>query len=125
MTVKEKIEHILLMTSFMGADLNRAEEVAKQRTAEFIKFRIVQQQIVPFEEGDLQNSIVIKTTDEGLEISWNTPYARRRYFEEANIKRSRNENAMYRWFDSYLEKGTEDYNAVQNYYLDQVIKNLR
>ena len=51
----------------------------------------------PQADGDLQKSALIAST--GGEVTWNTPYARRQYYELPNKSKDKNPYAMMKWFE--------------------------
>ena len=79
---------------------------ALEKTAEAIHTEVVQEQVMPFRTGHLQNdSTFVDTSDSArghVDIVSSTPYARRLYFHpEYNFNREENPNAGGRWFDPW------------------------
>jgi hypothetical protein len=100
--------------------LKRAEITALEKTGEALHTRIVQAQVIPFDSGNLQNESFFVDDSESqngkIELVHSTPYARRLYYHpEYNFSTVENPNAKGRWFDDWLEGGTESEYAKQIY----------
>ncbi|MDR2656498.1 MAG: minor capsid protein [Oscillospiraceae bacterium] len=63
---------------------------------------------VPYAKGALTRSGPIHTVIGSGTIRWATPYARRRYYEDANLNKTTHRKATTRWYEAarevYLEK---------------------
>ncbi|HHY42980.1 MAG TPA: hypothetical protein GX514_09110 [Thermoanaerobacterales bacterium] len=83
--------------------LEKAIKAAFPETLEAMKTEINNMQVVPKETGNLEESV--KTGVEGNKgyISYNTPYARRLYFNpQYNFRTDKNPNAQGRWLDTFI-----------------------
>lgn len=81
-------------------------------TMEAMKSEINNMQVVPKETGNLEESA--KTGVEGNKgyISYNTPYARRLYYNpQFNFRTDKNPNAQGRWMDSFIHGPKKDWLA--------------
>jgi len=92
--------------------LSEAEKDSLRKTAEALRTRVVQAQVVPFRTGNLQNeSAFVDYSDlkKGqVRICHSTPYARRLYFHpEYNFYKGENPHAQGRWFSKWLKGGKE------------------
>lgn len=76
------------------------------KTSEAIKTDIIREQIIPFDQGSLQESLFIDTSNlknGEVSISVSTPYARRLYFHpEYNFQKVNNPNAQGKWFEPWI-----------------------
>lgn len=98
----------------MGAigEITEAAMTALHKTAEALHTEVVQATVVPRDEGHLQNEGFF-VDDSDLEsgsvsLVHNTPYARRLYYHpEYNFNHDKNPEAQGKWFDRWLEGGTE------------------
>ena len=93
--------------------LNRAMTTALKKTGEAVHSDIVQEQVMPFDRGTLQNESTFvddSNADRGLvAIVSSTPYARRMYFHpEFNFQTRENPNAGGKWFDDWLPGGRKE-----------------
>ena len=81
-------------------------------TMEAMKTEVNNMQVVPKETGNLEESA--KTGVEGNKgyISYNTPYARRLYYNpQYNFRQDKNPNAQGRWLDSFIHGPKKDWLA--------------
>lgn len=90
--------------------LDRAAIRALEMTAEALHTEIVQAQVIPFDQGHLQNDSTFVDTSHSaqghVDIVSSTPYARRLYFHpEYNFQTVENPNAGGKWFDPWAEGG--------------------
>lgn len=89
--------------------LNQAIITALEQTAEEIHKDVVQAQVIPYDNGDLQRSafVDISQSSKGhVSLVFSTRYARRLYYHpEYNFDKSENPNAKGRWLDDYLPNG--------------------
>lgn len=91
-------------------NINMTNEVARLAlldTAEAIKTDLIQNQIMPFDSGVMQNDSTYvddKKIIKGIaRLVTDTPYARKVYFDpEITIHQDKNPNAKQRWFDDYI-----------------------
>lgn len=108
--IKAKIE----MNSAVITALEAAKAKALELTADWILSDIIAAQVVPFDTGALQSSGWTEVHKEAKElvacIIFNTPYARRWYFNvpnengrKAQFQTSHNPNAQDHWMDYYLD----------------------
>ena len=97
--------------------VTQAERIALEKTAEALRTEVVQAQVIPKDTGALQESaaIVDNQSESGrVEISMNTPYARRLYFHpEYNFGHVDNANAKGLWFEDWLSGGAKEDFAQQ------------
>lgn len=107
-------------------DLERAQTLSLEMTAEDIRSDIIISQTMPFDVGTLQNeSTYVQVEDDEVQLVSNTPYARRLYFHpEYNFQRGKNPNAGGRWFDPYLA-GHEKGEFAEKSFAYNLQKNLR
>lgn len=61
------------------------------------------------DSGTLMASALSHSDTEHGHLVWATPYARRRYFEPANIRRTRNPNASLQWADKAKAAHLQDW----------------
>lgn len=105
--VKIKLDHSALHR------LDQAAIRALEMTAEAIHTEIVQAQVMPFDQGHLQNDSTFADTSHSaqgrVDIVSSTPYARRLYYHpEYNFQTQENPNAGGRWFDPWAEGGEHE-----------------
>lgn len=99
--VKVKINRDVL------AQLNKAKKQALKLTAEAMLADIVSRGVVPKDTGELERSGFVDDNhiDIAASIVFDTPYARRWYFnlDGATFQHTKNENAQDHWMDYYLD----------------------
>lgn len=94
--------------------LDRAKTTAFEKTVDWILSDTIARQVVPFDTGTMQSSGwgLVKEDAEELVgcVIFNTPYARRWYFNAPNEKgnvahfqTTHNANAQDHWMDYYLD----------------------
>jgi len=93
--------------------LSYAQTKALLMTAEQMRAEIIDEQVIPFQTGNLQNvatDIDKKNTKKGLvTIYHNTPYARRLYFHpEYNFDQTFNRYAKGQWWEEWLRGSNKD-----------------
>ncbi len=72
-------------------------------TMEAMKTEINNMQVVPKETGNLEESAVTGAENSRGYLSYNTPYARRLYYNpQFNFRTDKNPNAQGRWLDSFI-----------------------
>lgn len=72
-------------------------------TMESLKSEVNNMQVVPKNIGDLEESVVVGVENITGFISYNTPYARRLYYNpQYNFRTDKNPNAQGRWLDSFI-----------------------
>lgn len=72
-------------------------------TMEAMKSEINNMQVVPKETGNLEESAVTGVENNKGFISYNTPYARRLYYNpQFNFRTDKNPNARGRWLDDFI-----------------------
>lgn len=110
--------------------LDRAKNTAFEKTVDWILSDIIAGQCVPFDTGTLQNTAWTEVKESAKEIVghviFNTPYARRWYFNAPNEKgnvahfqTTHNAFAQDHWMDYYL--GDEGVQLIIDVY-DQFFK---
>ncbi|WP_115716765.1 minor capsid protein [Amedibacterium intestinale] len=88
------------------AALERASQIALEKTVESILSDIQSRDVVPFDTGALESSGFVQKVNEILyKIIFDTPYARRWYFNADNVtfQKTKNPNAQDHWMDYYLD----------------------
>lgn len=90
--------------------LTNASITALEQTAEALHDEVVQAQVVPRDQGTLQNEaffVDVSESSEGkVSLVHNTPYARRLYFHpEYHFKKDENPHARGEWFKDWLPGG--------------------
>lgn len=104
--VKVKINHEAL------AQLNKAKKQALELTTEAMLADIVSRGVVPKDTGQLEqgsekykSGYVDKLNELAYAIVYDTPYARRWYFnlDGATFQHTQNVNAQDHWMDYYLD----------------------
>lgn len=89
------------------AKLNKASEKALSLTAQATLADIVSRTVVPLDNGYLEDSGFVddsETSNLVASIIFDTPYARRWYFNlEGATFQKKNENAQDHWMDYYLD----------------------
>ncbi|MDF2906838.1 MAG: hypothetical protein K0R34_2159 [Herbinix sp.] len=88
--------------------LSNDQIIALEQTAEAVKTDVIAKNVIPFDDGTLQNeSTMIDTSGSkrgSVTISSDLPYARRLYFHpEYNFSRENNPNAGGRWYDPWID----------------------
>lgn len=87
---------------------SKAQVQAANMTAEQMRTEIIEEQVIPFDEGTLQNVqtyVDISGTKQGIvSIVHDTPYASQLYFHpEYNFQQTFNQNAKGEWWYEWLE----------------------
>lgn len=88
------------------AKLNSAADRAMELTAQFILSDIVSRAVVPKDTGELERTgFVDKVNGMVYKIMFDTPYARRWYFnlDGAKFQKTKNAYAQDHWMDYYLD----------------------
>lgn len=98
---------IKLNTSLLK-NLDEQKVIVLSQTAEALKTEVQQAQVMPRDEGTLQNNSTFVDDSNAkngkVSIVSSTPYARRLYFHpEYNFDRTKNKSAGGRWFDNWLD----------------------
>lgn len=99
--------NIKLNTSLLK-NLDEQKVIALSQTAEALKTEVQQAQVMPRDEGTLQNNSTFVDDSNAkngkVSLVSSTPYARRLYFHpEYNFDRTKNKSAGGRWFDNWLD----------------------
>lgn len=100
--------------------LETAQIVALEQTAEALHTKVVQDQVVPRDTGNLQNEAFFVDNSESsngkVSLIHSTPYARRLYFHpEYKFQKHENPNAKGKWFEDYEEGGKYEEYAIKAY----------
>ena len=83
--------------------LEEATKKALPLTMEAMKTEINNMQVVPKETGNLEESVKTGVEKGKGYISYNTPYARKLYYNpQFNFRTDKNPNAQGRWLDSFI-----------------------
>jgi hypothetical protein len=81
-------------------------------TMEAMKTEVNNMQVVPKETGNLEESAATGAEGNRGFISYNTPYARRLYYNpQYNFRQDKNPNAQGRWMDSFIYGPKKDWLA--------------
>lgn len=104
--VKSKVK----INKLVIKQINQASITALEQTADALLGEVVAEQIIPFDEGTLQNEgtyVNSENSDDGhVQIVSSTPYARRLYYHpEYNFQTLGNKNAKGKWFDDWMPGG--------------------
>lgn len=94
--------------------LSQAQITALEQTAEALHTEVVQAQVMPRDQGTLQNTstFVDRTESQKGSVSLvsNTPYARRLYFHpEYNFRKVENPNAQGDWLEAWITGDKKDF----------------
>ena len=100
--------------------LTKAQITALEQTGEALHTEVVQAQVLPFREGNLQNEstfVDYEHSGQGkVTISSSTPYARRLYFHpEYHFNKDENPGARGKWYDNWLPGGSKSDFAQKTY----------
>ncbi|MEG2253744.1 MAG: hypothetical protein RSC33_00285 [Vagococcus sp.] len=90
--------------------IDKSVQRALEQTAEALRTEVISAQVMPFDEGDMQNNntfVDYGNSGKGkVSIVVTSPQARRLYFHpEYNFQTINNPNAKGGWFDDWLPKG--------------------
>lgn len=91
--------------------LKKAQLLAAKQTGEQLMHEIIMAEVVPFDEGTLQNVSSNVETDKlnskgRVALTWNISYARRLYFHpEYNFSHTVNRSAKGEWCEDYISGG--------------------
>ena len=93
--------------------LDKAAIPALEKTGEALHTEVVQAQVIPFDQGHLQNdSTFVDTRQSALgyvALVSSTPYARRLYYHpEYNFQTKENPNAKGKWFEDWVPGGEHE-----------------
>ena len=72
---------------------------------------------VPIKTGTLQKSAIINTRLGSGEVVWQTPYARRLYYEYEKPEHQANPNACSKWFEAAKARWLEKWVRLVNEYI--------
>lgn len=105
--------------------LNQAAITSLEQTAEALHTEIVQAEVMPRDEGTLQNESTFvnysKSNQGQVSIVSSTPYARRLYYHpEYHFSREKNIAAGGKWFEDWLPGGQNE-----NFCKEEFEKNYR
>ena len=100
--------------------LEEAQIIALEQTAEALHTKVVQDQVVPRDTGNLQNEAFFVDNSESsngkVSLIHSTPYARRLYFHpEYKFQKHENPNAKGKWFEDYEQGGKYEEYAINAY----------
>jgi len=92
--------------------VNKNVQMALIETAEAVLTDMVQSQVIPFREGNLQKSHFVddKRAIKGVvKLVADTPYSRKVFFDpEITIHTDKNPNARQRWVEAYTSGNKKD-----------------
>ena len=81
-------------------------------TMEALKTEVNNMKVVPKDTGNLEESAATGAEGNRGFISYNTPYARRLYYNpQYNFRQDKNPNAQGRWLDSFIYGPKKDWLA--------------
>lgn len=97
--------------------LTHAQITALEQTGEALHSKVQQEQVFPFDTGNLQNESTFVDYSQGnqgkVTISSSTPYARRLYFHpEYHFSKAENPRAKGKWYTDWLPGGRDAEYAV-------------
>ena len=97
-----------------------AKITALEKTAEALKTDIIQEQVIPFDTGALQNESTFvdysHSSSGKVSLIHATPYARRLYYHpEFKFQKTENPNAKGRWLEDWEEGGSKEDVAREKY----------
>lgn len=100
--------------------LEKAQILALEQTAEWLHTEVVQAQVVPFDTGNLQNESMFvdySNTNQGqATIIHATVYARRLYYHpEYNFQTTNNPYAKGKWFEDWVQGGSKSQAVTKAY----------
>lgn len=109
MTVKSTIK----INNALLKDLSNAAVKALEKTGEALHTEVVQSEIMPRDEGTLQNEKTFadlsKSQQGKVSIVSEGPYARRLYYHpEYNFQRTENAFAGGKWFEPWMKGGVSE-----------------
>lgn len=101
-------------------ELTGAQGAALEQTVEALHTEVVQDQVVPRDQGTLQNEAMFVNTRKvkqgRVSIVHSTPYARRLYFHpEYQFSKDENPNAKGKWFEDWEPGGKKEQFTVDVY----------
>lgn len=101
-------------------ELTGAQGAALEQTVEALHTEVVQNQVVPRDQGTLQNEAMFVNTKKvkqgRVSIVHSTPYARRLYFHpEYQFSKDENPNAKGKWFEDWEPGGKKEQFTVDVY----------
>ena len=101
-------------------ELTGAQGEALEQTVEALHTEVVQDQVVPRDQGTLQNEAMFVNTKKvkqgRVSIVHSTPYARRLYFHpEYQFSKDENPNAKGKWFEDWEPGGKKEQFTVDVY----------
>lgn len=101
-------------------ELTGVQGAALEQTVEALHTEVVQDQVVPRDQGTLQNEAMFVNTKKvkqgRVSIVHSTPYARRLYFHpEYQFSKDENPNAKGKWFEDWEPGGKKEQFTVDVY----------
>lgn len=95
---------IKLNTDFLKK-VDNAKNKALERTVQWVLDDIKTRGVVPKDTGELERSGYVDVNSLVARIVFDTPYARRWYFnvDDATFQKTKNPNAQDHWMDYYLD----------------------
>lgn len=100
----------VVINKSMIKQLKQNAVIALEQTGDYVLGEVVEAQVIPFDEGTLQNESTYvdkKKSSQGVvSIVSSEPYARRLYFHpEYNFQTVNNPHAKGKWFEYWTEDG--------------------
>ena len=115
-----KVSSIVKLNMPKIRGLETAQIKALEETAEALHTKVVQDQVVPRDTGNLQNEAFFVDNSESssgkASLIHTAPYARRLYFHpEYKFQKHENPNAKGKWFEDYEPGGKYEEYAIDAY----------
>lgn len=94
--------------------LRKATITALEKTADSLHTEVIQEQVMPFDTGNLQNDntfVDYSNSKQGrVSLVSSTPYARRMYFHpEYNFQTKENAHAKGNWYEDWISGKNKDF----------------
>lgn len=93
--------------------IEKNKKEALYKTVDALKTEVIQDQVMPFDTGTMQNeSTYVTVSEDGNKASLitNTPYAQRLYYHpEYNFQKVNNPNAKGKWLEDYITGSKKDF----------------
>lgn len=108
-----KAKSVIKMNWGKIRELTDAAVTALEQTGEYLHTEVMQAQVMPFDQGNLQNESTFVDTSESktgkVTLVSSTPYARRLYFHpEYHFQKEENPYAGGEWYKDWLPGGKKE-----------------
>lgn len=106
-------------TTLNGAALTQSYKNALKKAQAPLDSTVMQDSnyFVPIKTGALQKSAINNTKIGSGEVVWQTPYARRLYYEYSKPAHQANPNACSKWFEAAKARWLEKWVRLVNEYI--------